>query len=145
MKKVENNKIVKDLHRFYDRVRAQRNKGLVEAVEHLSLSFNKDTKGMPNVVEYTALSGSMAFELVKHDVKCAVIGADENTVSWLMSGENKNARSLTFFEEPISLKESGFVLSPSGGGWKLVMLRDVLSYLDDDEDLVDLVVLLGET
>jgi hypothetical protein len=139
MQNVSEEQVIKNVSCLQDRRGALKNSSLTQAAEHLAVStLNAEPRPFPEVVEYTCLSGSFAYLIAGHSRRVAVLPTDANCRAWLL-GESPDATEQKFMivDELVGLERPGFVSAPEPG-WGLVLLRDVLPRLTDDEALIRL-------
>lgn len=149
MNEEQRKKVALNVDRVWQRHRACKDSALTQAAEHLYVSVlgQNDEQALPKAVEYTCRSADFAYHVAQHDCQVAVLCNDQQCYDWLSEKPTEDVESwrrTTLFSDLVPLDNAGFVVSPLGG-WEIVLLRDVLPRLPNDDALTTLLRIVRPT
>lgn len=127
---------------------------LANAAETLSVSTVMNemeeaaSNNNPTAIQYTHGVGNMAQKLASHNLRTAVLFDSQEAFDFsteLLEDQEALSGHLMLIEDPVSLEEGGFPMSPDQAGWQLVILDDILPFVGKDADVTNLLKLVHST
>lgn len=125
-----------------DFLKFQKDVALSQAAENLSsywgLTADSPSR-TPSTVQYTHGVGNLANRIAQHNHPVAILFDSQEAVDFAIElrSERKN-ELVSIIEDPLSIEEVSFPISPDGNGWKNVILDDILMFIGGDLQLVAL-------
>lgn len=132
-----------------DHLKSGKEKEIAKTAETLAVSsvMNEEQTTLPMAIQYTHGVANFAQALAKHDFKTAILFDSPEAFEFTseLLSDNNSASHLMLIEEPISLGDQAFPMSPDGEGWKIVILDDIVPFVGADKELTALLRAISST
>lgn len=130
-----------EINRLWKRRQDLKDPAYAQAAENLKISMSLPDTGFPVALEYSKVAANMSFALTQEDVKVCVMPENQGLVDWCLSEptsvEEKNfAQNVSVVQDIAPL--SNPALPSTEGGWKIIVLDDVIADIENDSKLVSL-------